>query len=41
MIDASIGLGTGKILALLALDAAHYQQHQRAPGLAQVHCLER
>ena len=39
LIDASIGLGTGKILALIALDAAHYQQHQSAPGLAQVHCI--
>jgi len=39
MIDLSIGLGTGKILAVLAFDA-HY--HQRTPGalsLARVHCI--
>jgi hypothetical protein len=39
MIDSSIGLGTGKILAVLAVDAHH---HQRAPGalsLDRVHCL--
>jgi len=39
MIDLSIGLGTGKILAVLAFDAHH---HQRAPGalsLEHVHCL--
>lgn len=39
LIDASIGLGTGKILALLALDAGHYQPQSSAPRLAQVHCL--
>jgi hypothetical protein len=39
MLDISIGLGTGKILAVLACDAHH---HQRAPGalaLEHVHCL--
>jgi hypothetical protein len=39
MLDLSIGLGTGKILAVLACDAHH---HQRAPGalsLEHVHCL--
>jgi hypothetical protein len=39
MLDMSIGLGTGKILAVLACDAHH---HQRAPGalaLEHVHCL--
>jgi hypothetical protein len=39
MIDISIGLGTGKILAILAVDAHH---HQRAPGalsLHDVHCI--
>src|SRR5882672_11483901 len=39
MIDLSIGLGTGKILAVLAFDAHH---HQRAPGalsLKHVHCI--
>jgi hypothetical protein len=39
MLDISIGLGTGKILAVLACDAHH---HQRAPGalsLKHVHCI--
>ncbi len=39
MIDLSIGLGTGKMLAVLACDAHH---HQRAPGalsLKHVHCI--
>ncbi len=39
MIDISIGLGTGKLLAALAFDAHH---HEFAPGaltLAHVHCL--
>ena len=39
MIDISLGLGSGKILAVLALDAHH---HQRAPGalsLHDVHCI--
>jgi hypothetical protein len=39
MLDISIGLGTGKILAVLACDAHH---HQRTPGalcLAHVHCI--
>jgi len=39
MLDISIGLGTGKILAVLACDAHH---HQRAPGalaLAHVRCI--
>src|ERR1700694_4311958 len=39
MIDISIGLGTGKILAVLAFEAHH---HQRAPGalsLEHVHCI--
>jgi hypothetical protein len=38
-LDISIGLGTGKLLAVLACDAHH---HQRAPGalsLAHVHCI--
>lgn len=39
MIDISIGLGTGKILAVLAVDAHHHQRHRGALGLAQVHCL--
>ena len=39
MIDLSIGLGTGKILAVLAFDAHHHQLHPGALGLTQVHCL--
>jgi hypothetical protein len=39
MIDLSIGLGTGKMLAVLAFDAHHHQRHQGALSLAQVHCL--
>jgi hypothetical protein len=34
-IDLSIGLGSGKILAVLALDAHH---HQLAPGAPSLHC---
>jgi hypothetical protein len=39
MIDGSIALGAGKIVAVLALDAQHHQRTQAAPGLPQVHCL--
>ena len=39
MIDVSIALGAGKIVAVLALDAQHHQRTQAAPGLQQVHCL--
>jgi len=39
MIDISIGLGTGKILAVLAFDAHHHQRNRGALSLAQVHCL--
>lgn len=39
MIDLSIGLGSGKILAVLALDAQHYQLVAGAPTLRHVHCL--
>ena len=39
MIDMSIGLGTGKILAVLALDANHHQLHSDAPCLKKVHCV--
>jgi hypothetical protein len=39
MIDLSIGLGTGKILAVLALDAHHYQLFNGAPSLEHVHCI--
>jgi hypothetical protein len=39
MIDMSIGLGTGKILTVLALDAHHHQLGPSAPGLRDVHCM--
>jgi hypothetical protein len=39
MIDMSIGLGTGKILTVLALNAHHHQLSPAAPGLHDVHCM--
>ncbi len=39
MIDISIGLGTGKILAVLAFDAHHHHLNRGALSLAQVHCI--
>ena len=39
MLDMSIGLGTGKILAVLALDANHHQLHSDAPCLKNVRCV--
>ena len=39
MIDASIGLGSGKILAVLALDADHHVHNDRAPTLEKLHCI--
>lgn len=39
MIDISIGLGTGKILAVLAVDAHHHQLTPAALSLAHVHCI--
>ena len=39
MIDMSIALGTGKILAVLSLNAHHHQLCPGAPGFAQVHCI--
>jgi hypothetical protein len=39
MIDMSIALGTGKILAVLALDAHHHQLMADAPGFQNVHCI--
>ncbi len=38
-IDISIGLGTGKILAVLAVDAHHHQLAAGALSLPQVHCI--
>jgi len=39
IIDVSIGLGSGKIVAVLALDAQHHHLIQAAPSLEQVRCL--
>ena len=39
MIDISIGLGTGKILSVLALNARHHQLVAAPPGFQQVHCI--
>jgi hypothetical protein len=39
MIDISIGLGTGKILAVLAFDAHHHQLTPGALSLDRVHCI--
>ena len=39
MIDRSIGLGSGKIVAVLALDAHHHHLVTGAPSLNHVHCI--
>jgi hypothetical protein len=39
LIDISIALGSGKIVAVLALDAQHHRFTQAAPSLGQVRCL--
>ena len=39
MIDISIGLGAGKIVAVLALDAHQHQLVRGAPALGHVHCV--
>lgn len=39
IVDISIALGSGKLLAVLALDARHHQRHPGAPGLDHVHPL--
>jgi hypothetical protein len=39
MLDLSIGLGSGKILAVLALDAHHHHLVNGAPSLHHVHCI--
>ena len=39
IIDISIALGSGKLLAVLALDARHHSLHGGAPGLEHVHPL--
>jgi hypothetical protein len=39
MIDSSIALGSGKIVAVLALDTQHHRLTQAAPSVGQVRCL--
>lgn len=39
MIDTSIALGAGKILAILALNVRHYHFNSKAPSLENVHCV--
>ncbi len=39
ILDASIGLGSGKILTVLALDVNHHGQNEDAPTLKKVHCI--
>ena len=39
MIDVSMGLGSGKILAVLAIDAHHHQLLGAASALEHVHCI--
>ena len=39
LIDISIGLGTGKILAVMAVDAHHHQLVPSALSLDRVHCI--
>lgn len=39
ILDASIGLGSGKILTVLALDVNHHGQNEDAPTLKNVHCI--
>jgi hypothetical protein len=39
MMDSSIGLGQGKMLAVVALDAHHHQLAPGAPALRHVRCI--
>lgn len=39
MIDTSIGLGAGKILAVLAIKVDHHHTNEGAPSLRDVHCI--
>jgi hypothetical protein len=39
LLDASIGLGKGKILTVLALDAGHHGLYRAAPALQHVSCV--
>ena len=39
LIDLSLGLGAGKIFAVLAIDAHYHQLFHGAPSVARVHCI--
>ncbi len=39
MIDATVGFGTGKVLAVLALNVRHHSLNNAAPNLNDVHCI--
>jgi hypothetical protein len=39
LVDISIGLGAGKILTVLALDAQHHRMEPGAPTLKNIHCV--
>ena len=39
MIDTSIGIGDGKILAVIALDVHHHKHNPSAPTLKNLHCM--
>ena len=39
LVDISIGLGAGKILTVLAMDAQHHRMELGAPTLKNVHCV--
>lgn len=39
MIDTSIGLGSGKILAVIAINAGHYIENRGAPDFQQICCV--
>lgn len=39
MIDTTMGLGTGRILAVVAIDAGHHAANETAPALRQVRCV--
>ena len=39
MIDSSIGLGSGKILAVVAFDVHYHKLHPNAPCLRKIHCI--
>jgi hypothetical protein len=39
LLDLSLGLGTGKMLAVLACEASHHQHTSSALSLEHVHCI--